>query len=70
MPSSVWVLGLDIVIGNDGKLINPKESNFVWISNLDCRSAGQTLPAVPISICLPLDSSGLHPLVDAMDYGA
>ena len=60
MPSSVWVLGPDIVIGKDGKLIDPDESNFVWISHLNWHS---TRPAVPVSIFHPLQSSGLHQLV-------
>ena len=66
MPSSVWVLGPDIIIGKDGKSIDPKESNFVWIRHLDCRSTGQAVTAVPVSICHPLGSSGLHQLIDAM----
>lgn len=66
MPGSVWVLGPDIIIGNDGQLIDPNESNFIWLSHLDCRSAGQQLPSVPIPVCLPLSTSGLLQLVDTM----
>ena len=66
MPGSVWMLGPDIIIGKDGKPIDPKESNFVWISHLDCRSTGQAATAAPVSICHPLGSSGLHQLIDAI----
>ena len=66
MDSSVWVLGPDIIIAKDGRAINPNESNFAWISHLDCRSTGQAVTAVPISIFRPLGSSGLHQLIDAI----
>ena len=67
MPSSVWVLGPDVVITRDGEPINPEESNFIWISHLDCRSPVQAIiTAVPISICHPLGSSGLHQVISAM----
>ena len=46
--------------------MNPNESNFAWISHLDCRSTAQAVTAVPISICRPLGSSGLHQLIDAI----
>ena len=63
---SVWMLGPDIVIGKDSRLIDPKASNFVGISHVDCRFTGQTQRALPISISLPLQPSVLHQLVDAM----
>lgn len=66
MPDSVWVLGPDIIIGNDGQLIDPNKSNFVWLSHLDCHSTGQPLPSVAIPVYLPLSTSGLLELVDTM----
>ena len=67
LPTSVWVLGPDLFIGKNGQQINPNDSNFVWLSHLDCRAAaGVSLPSVAVPVHLPLGTAGLLQVVDAM----
>ena len=65
-PESVWVLGPNIIIGKSGQLIDQEASNFVWLTNLECRTAGLPPPSAAIPVQLPLGTSGLVQLVEAM----
>ena len=66
LPNSVWVLGPDVIIDKNGNIVNQKESNYVWLNHIDCRTMGLALPSSAIPVHLPLSVSGLVQLVDAM----
>lgn len=63
LPESVWVLGPDMIIDTKGNLVDPKGSNFVWLSDIHPHSSG---PSAAIPIAHPLDTSPFLCLVDAL----
>ena len=64
-PNCVWILGPNIIINKEGERINENDCKYVWLSDIDSRSAGRKSP-VALPITLPLGNYGLIKLVDAM----
>lgn len=56
LPDSPWILGPDIIISNEGVLLDPQQSQYVCIP-----STLKGLKRIPV--CLPLGTTGLRDLL-------
>ena len=69
----MWIPGLFGCLGQtssygrkSGQLIKQDESNFVWLSNLDCCTAGLPPPLAAMPVQIPLGRSGIMQFLDVI----